>query len=125
MNALNHLLANPAMEALGWTLLHFLWQGAAAALLLAATIPLLRRASSHVRYTAACLIWTLMALSPAVTFWVIYPNQLQSPSQQQAIAPISNEPDERVVTTKSLEQIQVSRIETVDELARPNIARSE
>src|SRR5262245_11169862 len=122
MNALHQILGNPTMEAVGWTLLHFLWQGAAAALLLAATIPLLRRASSHLRYAAVCLIWTLMALSPAATFCVIYPNQLRSPNQQQVIVPIANEPHEQVATTTPLAQTQVSRLATVEELPRPNIA---
>jgi len=40
-------------NALGWTLLHSLWEGAAVALALAATLSVIR--SSRVRYAAACV----------------------------------------------------------------------
>ncbi|UUZ48401.1 hypothetical protein LP420_37240 [Massilia sp. B-10] len=48
------MMAAPLTDSLGWTLLHFLWQGAligaAAALALAA----LRRAAPTHRYAVAC-----------------------------------------------------------------------
>ena len=45
-------LGTETVHAIGWTLLHFLWQGAAAAALLAAVNPLLRW-SAELRYAAA------------------------------------------------------------------------
>jgi len=51
----NELLGEPVFRRLGWALVHFAWQGAAAALLLAAVLPLLRRRSANLRYLACCL----------------------------------------------------------------------
>src|SRR6267142_6210126 len=53
---------------LGLTLLHFLWQGAVIALLLAATNTMLRRASARSRYAAACLALVLMLACAVLTF---------------------------------------------------------
>jgi GWxTD domain-containing protein len=58
-------------QALGWTLLHFVWEGAAVALLLAAVLPAVRTA--RVRYGAACLAMLAMAAAFAVTLWVEWP----------------------------------------------------
>jgi GWxTD domain-containing protein len=58
----------PLIHAVGWSLLHFLWQGAIVALLLTSALRLLRNRSSHLRYAAACCALVLMAASPLVTF---------------------------------------------------------
>jgi beta-lactamase regulating signal transducer with metallopeptidase domain len=68
MTALQDLLGQPLVHRLGWTLLHFLWQGAAVALLLAGVLFLLRRRSASARYLAACTGLALMALLPVLTF---------------------------------------------------------
>jgi hypothetical protein len=57
------LLAQPACRALGWALLHFLWQGSLAALLLAGCNLALRDSSARIRYGVSCLF--LMLLSGA------------------------------------------------------------
>jgi beta-lactamase regulating signal transducer with metallopeptidase domain len=56
------------IQALGWTLVHFLWQGAAIALLLALANRALRRASAQARYVAACAALLLMLAAPVATF---------------------------------------------------------
>jgi len=56
------------IRTLGWSLLHFLWQGAAAAALLASLNALLRRAAPQVRYLLASATLLLMLLLPLVTF---------------------------------------------------------
>src|ERR1700691_3600852 len=58
----------PLIHYLGWSLFHFLWQGAIVALLLTSALRLLRNRSSHLRYAAACCALVLMAASPLVTF---------------------------------------------------------
>ena len=50
---IDHLLSPRLVEALGWTLLHSLWQGAALALLLAVVLIALRSYSARARYTVA------------------------------------------------------------------------
>jgi beta-lactamase regulating signal transducer with metallopeptidase domain len=59
------------VHALGWTLLHFVWQGAAAAALLASLDLVLRRAAPQVRYLLATVVLALMALTPVATFSVL------------------------------------------------------
>ena len=54
-------------HALGWTLLHFLWQGALIAVLLAGALALLRSASSRSRYAVSCAAMMLMLACAAVT----------------------------------------------------------
>jgi ankyrin repeat protein/beta-lactamase regulating signal transducer with metallopeptidase domain len=60
MNLAATLFGHPLVIALGWALLHFLWQGASIALLLAAANLWLRRASPRLRYVADCLAMLLM-----------------------------------------------------------------
>jgi len=55
-------------HALGWTLLHFLWQGALIAVLLAGALAILRGASSRSRYAVSCAAMMLMLAGAAATF---------------------------------------------------------
>src|SRR6185503_16666467 len=64
------LLNQPWAERLGWTLLHFLWQG----ILVAALYVLARaiagsRISARGRYALACASLLAMTAAPAVTYW--------------------------------------------------------
>jgi hypothetical protein len=60
--------AHTLVESLGWTLLHFVWQGALVALVLWLLLAGLAGASSRARYLLRCAAFTLMVLSPALTF---------------------------------------------------------
>ena len=56
----------------GWTLVHFLWQGAAASVFLAAV--LLTTRSPRIRYAAGCFALAIMALAPMLTYaWLGQP----------------------------------------------------
>jgi beta-lactamase regulating signal transducer with metallopeptidase domain len=59
---------SPAIEALGWTLLHFVWQAAALGLALAIFLAIGRRMSPSIRYLAGCSALALMALAAIGTF---------------------------------------------------------
>jgi beta-lactamase regulating signal transducer with metallopeptidase domain len=64
------LLNQPWTDRLGWTLLHFLWQG----ILVAALYALARalaggRISARGRYAIACASLLTMTAAPAVTYW--------------------------------------------------------
>jgi len=54
MPSLWSFLHAPSVELLGWTLLHFVWQGALMAAVLAGALYLLRDHSPRVRYAAGC-----------------------------------------------------------------------
>src|SRR5688572_26332790 len=56
------------VRALGWTLVHFLWQGAAAAALLAVVGGLVSRRSANARYALGVATLALMAALPLLTF---------------------------------------------------------
>ena len=49
MNALTEWLSNSVARRIGWALIHFLWQGTAVALLLAAVLAMLRRRGARAR----------------------------------------------------------------------------
>src|SRR5207247_3636978 len=61
----------PAARALGWTLVHFVWEGAAIALGLAAALRAVR--SSRARYAAACLAMLGMLAAFGVTYARLIP----------------------------------------------------
>jgi beta-lactamase regulating signal transducer with metallopeptidase domain len=60
-------------DRLGWTLLHFLWQGGLIAVALAGARVLLRRNSANARYAAACAAMLLMVASAGATFISLAP----------------------------------------------------
>jgi beta-lactamase regulating signal transducer with metallopeptidase domain len=72
------------IRALGWSLLHFVWQGAAVAAVLASLNLLMRRAAPQVRYLLASSTLLLMLLLPAATFQVM--RGLEEPAGRAAPA---------------------------------------
>jgi GWxTD domain-containing protein len=68
MKELAKLAAMPGAHALGWTLLHFCWEGAAVGLALAVALAMIPRRRAELRYVAACAAMALMAALPLVTF---------------------------------------------------------
>src|SRR5581483_2958562 len=71
MNSLEVLLTKPLFQALGWALVHFIWQGALVALLYAGLAALLRRRAANLRYSVACAAMLLMLALPVVTVFVV------------------------------------------------------
>ena len=74
MNAIRFLASQPWVERLGWTLVHFVWQG----LLMAACYAAGRRwmarsASSNARYLLACAALAAMVAAPLATWSAIGP----------------------------------------------------
>lgn len=67
MTATDVLTGQPVIQALGWALLHFVWQGALVGGLAALTLRLLRRSAADVRYVVAAVALSLMATMPVVT----------------------------------------------------------
>lgn len=72
MSAASQVLLDAGIEALGWTLLHFLWQGAAAGAIFALLMKVLARASAGLRYAAGLCVFAGLALTPVVTFWYVF-----------------------------------------------------
>ena len=66
-------MMNDAIEVLGWTLLHFVWQGAVVGVVAALLLVALRRRSANARYLTAVAVLGLMLLLPLGTIaWIEY-----------------------------------------------------
>ena len=92
-----NLAGQPWVERLGWTLIHFLWQGA----LIAALYAIARKSrSTQTRYILACLAMTAMFAAPIATFVLIgAPTPAQTPP---LTAPVSHVPLQAASTTAPL-----------------------
>src|SRR5947209_19302395 len=67
-------MRTPIVQAAGWTLIHFLWQGSAIALATAAVLAAARVASAQVRYLVACAGLVAMLVAPATTARKVWSN---------------------------------------------------
>lgn len=85
MNTIQELFSQPFFQALGWTLLHFIWQGALVGVLFAGVNVLLRSYSANIRYAAACSAMLLMLILPLATFYIISTSSTGAPSSRQAL----------------------------------------
>ena len=74
MSTLESLLSLPVFEALGWTLIHFAWQGVVVAILFAILSSLLEGARSTVRYGLSCAALLTMLILAISTLCLLYPS---------------------------------------------------
>jgi uncharacterized protein (TIGR03435 family) len=84
MNTIQFLAAQPWVDRLGSTLLHFLWQGALVTAVYAVARRLTTRSSPNVRYVFGCTALALMAASVGFT-WVL----LGSTPTEQIVATLA------------------------------------
>ncbi|GAB3824394.1 M56 family metallopeptidase [Pontibacter rugosus] len=82
MNQLTNLIPEGLAHALGWTLLHSLWQGAFVALLLSLLLVLLHRHAAKTRYTVAGAAMVLQLLLSSAT--LVYYCTLHQPIKLEA-----------------------------------------
>ena len=62
---------NPWTHVVGWTLVHFVWQGAVLAVAAAIALRLCRHRSANTRYVIACMALAAMLASPVITARVL------------------------------------------------------
>lgn len=67
---------NAVVEALGWSLLHLLWQGTVIALLLGGILQLLRKNSPQARYLASGVSFLLVLIAFGVTLGLHWPERV-------------------------------------------------
>ncbi|HUJ14920.1 MAG TPA: M56 family metallopeptidase [Thermoanaerobaculia bacterium] len=65
-------MSGPLVQAIGWALLHLLWQGTIVAAILAAALALLRKQSANVRYLASCGALLLVVALGVATAYRLY-----------------------------------------------------
>lgn len=76
MNPPLEFLQGPEIARLGWTLVHFLWQGTVMTVCFAAIRATIRKTSPNARYLAGCLTLLLMAVCVVGTFAMLGPGSL-------------------------------------------------
>ncbi len=69
--SLVEFFSQPVWHRLGLTLVHFLWQGLAVAVIACAAVRVLRLRRGNPRYAAYLLAFAMMAVSPLLTFMVL------------------------------------------------------
>ena len=72
-NSLVEMLSQPQWQRIALTLVHFLWQGLAIAVGLAAILCLFQVRESRTRYGLSLAALVLMTVCPVVTFFVVEP----------------------------------------------------
>src|SRR5688572_19199985 len=86
MTYVQAFLSQELVQALGWTILHSLWQGALVALALSVLMVFLNRQSAQVRYfISITALFTTLAIA-VFTFWSIY----QAPVKNAVSATVSD-----------------------------------
>src|SRR5580704_6071030 len=108
MNALLNLLSPSTMHFLGWTLLHFVWQGAALAALAALLMTLCRRAQA--RYAIAVVALVAMLVAPAGTFYVLTHANAASPESFEPVAQASRAMPRNISAAAPSAASQLSRL---------------
>jgi beta-lactamase regulating signal transducer with metallopeptidase domain len=79
MNALFEIAGQFPIRQLGWTLVHFVWEGLVIAALFAGLEAALRKRSANARYVAGCCALACLLLAPAITFGLL--PRTDSPAQ--------------------------------------------
>ncbi len=68
---MNIWLSETIVRAVGWTLVHFVWEGLVIAVLFAVALRVMRRSPAHWRYLAGCATMVAMAVAPLLTFQLV------------------------------------------------------
>ena len=89
MSAIEAMLRQPGAQAVGWALLHFVWQGGLVAVSTAAALALLRRSAADVRYVVSAIALSVMLTLPAVTE---SPERVVSPPSWKKLMASEGEP---------------------------------
>lgn len=122
--ALESILSQDMIQRLGWTLLHFVWQATAIALLLAILLATLRNVASNVRYSMACAALGLIVLSPIATMTLIPVSQPElivdiEPHPEPAPVVVQMQPISReTLTTRVAHPEEPAQVENIEAATR-------
>lgn len=95
-------LRHPIVQQLGWVLVHFVWQGALVAGVLAAVLALLRAERARLRY-ALSLAALVVLLALPVTTWVVLPGPAAPAGAGTGEAPLALSADAMALALASAE----------------------
>jgi hypothetical protein len=111
MATLENLLAQAIIERLGWTLIHFVWQAAAIALLLAIVLKALHKHSASLRYIVACLALMLIVAVPLVTMALVEVSEpVAEAGPAPARMPIANATPVEVIEVAELPAMPIDAV---------------
>src|SRR5437667_169497 len=80
MSTFSTLLSSPLAHAIGWALVHLLWQGVLVAAILAASLALMQKRNANARYLAACgALVLLLALGAGTAVHAYQPALPEAP----------------------------------------------
>ncbi len=89
MTYLENLIPSEIIQAIGWTLLHSLWQGMAIAFLLASLLFIFRKKSSQLRYALSVVGLTVLLVATLFTFGIEY-QPIGYSSANQVVSEVEN-----------------------------------
>lgn len=89
MNLLFQLFAHPLFEAIGWALLHSVWQGLLIALLLRLILNFVPSRKATLRYGISLAGLATVMLAGTATVWFMIPDPAVSPDPSVRLAPLS------------------------------------
>ena len=87
MSGFQDVLSHPFLNALGWALLHFIWQGAVVAIVLAGLLFVLNGYAARIRYGLALSTMLFMPILFAVTTWQIWSSAQKIAVYSQSVSP--------------------------------------
>ncbi|MCD4830640.1 MAG: M48 family metalloprotease [Anaerohalosphaeraceae bacterium] len=71
MDTLENVFSQEVIQRLGWTLVHFMWQGIAVAIVLAVVLKMMKKSSANLRYIIACIGLAVMVALPIATLSIV------------------------------------------------------
>ncbi|MEZ5940585.1 MAG: M56 family metallopeptidase [Planctomycetaceae bacterium] len=102
MTSFLEILTSEISQRLGWSLLHFVWEGLAIGLIAWLGLLALRRRDSESRYRYLVLAFAALALAPVVTLFVVDPVAATSKEVEVASPTIASVPAEVVDAREAL-----------------------
>ena len=86
---MNYLIEQAWVQALGWTLLHSIWQACVVAASWAVMRKFLSNASSKQRYLLAISALFVLILCAVISFWKVYPASISNPVEAVSLDAIN------------------------------------
>jgi beta-lactamase regulating signal transducer with metallopeptidase domain len=108
MSVVETLLSRPAAQAIGWALLHFVWQGALIGILTSVVLTLLRRSAADVRYVVSTIALSLMFTMPVVTGLQLW-RAVPAASDATVETPLQVVPDRSAAHDASTRTVAIDR----------------
>ena len=94
-------MTGPLVQAIGWALLHLLWQGVLVAAILTATLALLRRQSANARYIASCGALLLVVALGVATAYRMYEPAITNVETGFSPSLVGLKPDSTLIDTQA------------------------